>query len=136
MDLERQLKIVEVELNQLEEKKKQLMSRKHAIMRKLKQNGLPRNLKELGLMYASGELLKHDFEDFCKMMYHSDTNYVYLDGCALREIVDYVVKQQQLQHMNVVPYVNLPILTVVLVESNDTFLIDRYKRDKDMIRLK
>jgi hypothetical protein len=136
MDLERQLKIVEVELKQLEEKKKQLMSRKHAIMRKLKQNGLPRNLKELGLMYASGELLKHDFEDFCKMMYHSDTNYVYLDGSALREIVDYVVKQQQLQYVNVVPYVNLPILTIVLVETNDTFLIDRYKRDKDMIRLK
>lgn len=136
MDLERQLKIVEVELKQLEEKKKQLMSRKLAIMRKLKQNGLPRNLKELGLMYASGDLSKHDFEDLCKMLYNSDTDYIYLDGCALREIVDYVVKGQQLQHVNVIPYVNLPILTVVLVESNNTFLIDRYKRDKDMIRLK
>ena len=87
-------------------------------------------------MYASKELSKTDFEDFCKLMYDSDTDYIYLNGVAMSSIVEHVVSQQGLDLGNVIPYVHLPILSVVLVEKNNTFLIDRYKRDKDTIRLK
>lgn len=97
-----------------------------------------RNLKNLALMYAAKEITKAELETLAKSLYMSQENdFIYLDSLPLHEYVSYMVRKNRaidMRYYNI--YINLSVLAIILVKSDDVNITKEYETNVHMIRIK